>query len=91
MMNSSAGDQSTIYERPAEILQYLIHFNTTNPPGNEAPCINYIKNLLDWAGIQNTIISAEPARPNLLARLPGQGLAPPLLMYGHIDVVTAAN
>ncbi|MDD5311530.1 MAG: M20/M25/M40 family metallo-hydrolase [Dehalococcoidia bacterium] len=90
-MKTSAGDQSTIYERPAEILQYLIQFNTTNPPGNEASCINYIKNLLDWAGIQNTIISADPARPNLVARLPGQGLAPPLLMYGHIDVVTTTN
>jgi len=29
------------YERPAEILQNLIRFDTTNPPGNERPCIEY--------------------------------------------------
>ena len=31
----STGNQ-TIYERPAELLQNLIRFDTTNPPGNEA-------------------------------------------------------
>lgn len=90
-MSSPTDDQSPIYEHPAEILKNLIRFNTTNPPGNEAACINYIKGMLDWAGIQNTIVAAEPARPNLIAHLPGQGSAPPLLMYGHIDVVTTLN
>jgi len=91
-MNGTPADGATpIFNRPGEILKYLIRFNTTNPPGNEAPCINYIKGLLDWAGVQNTIVALEPARPNLVARLPGQGSAPPLLLYGHIDVVTTAN
>ena len=27
-------------------------------------------------------------RPNLIARIPGAGDAPPLLLYGHVDVVT---
>jgi acetylornithine deacetylase/succinyl-diaminopimelate desuccinylase-like protein len=84
-------DQSPIYSRPAEILKYLIRYNTTNPPGNEAPCINYIKGLMDWAGIQNTVLASDPARPNLIARLPGKGSAPPLLLYGHVDVVTTLN
>ena len=91
-MNGSPEDgQSPIYNRPGEILKYLIRYNTTNPPGNEAACINYIKGLLDWAGVPNTIVAAESARPNLVARLPGQGSAPPLLLYGHIDVVTTAD
>jgi len=91
-MNGSPADDGTpIYTRPAEILKYLIRYNTVNPPGNEAACINYIKGLLDWAGVQNTIVAMEPARPNLIARLPGSGSAPPLLMYGHIDVVTTAH
>lgn len=91
-MNGSPEDgQSPIYNRPGEILKYLIRYNTTNPPGNEAPCINYIKGLLDWAGVPTTIVASDPARPNLIARLPGQGSAPPLLLYGHIDVVTTAN
>lgn len=91
-MSSSPAEMSPIiYNRPGEILKQLIRFNTTNPPGNEAPCINYIKGLLDMAGIPNTIVAADPSRPNLIARLRGQGSAPPLLLYGHVDVVTTAN
>jgi len=88
---SPADEYSPIYNHPGEILKYLIRYNTTNPPGNEAPCINYIKGMLDWAGIPNRIVAAEPARPNLIACLSGRGAAPPLLMYGHIDVATTAN
>ena len=91
-MNGSAADGGTpIYTRPAEILKYLIRHNTVNPPGNEAACINYIKGLLDWASVPNTVLAVDPSRPNLIASLPGHGSAPPLLMYGHIDVVTTAN
>jgi acetylornithine deacetylase/succinyl-diaminopimelate desuccinylase-like protein len=81
----------TIYQRPAEIAQALIRFDTTNPPGNEAACIAYIRQLLADAGIPVMILARDPARPNLIARLPGQGLAPPLLLQGHIDVVNTAN
>ncbi|HEV2477895.1 MAG TPA: M20/M25/M40 family metallo-hydrolase [Candidatus Dormibacteraeota bacterium] len=31
----------------------------------------------------------KPERPNLVARLTGRGEAPPLLLQGHVDVVTA--
>ena len=33
----------------------------------------------------------EPSRPNLIARLEGEGRAAPLLLYGHVDVVTTAG
>ncbi len=87
--SSSSSEQSTLFQRPAELLQQLIRFNTTNPPGNEAACIAYISNLLSEAGIENTLVARDPARPNLIARLTGQGNAPPLLLQGHVDVVTA--
>ncbi len=77
-----------IYERPAELLQNLIRFDTTNPPGNERPCIQYINGLLNRAGIKTTIVARTPGRPNVIARLKGEGKAPPLLLYGHVDVVT---
>jgi acetylornithine deacetylase/succinyl-diaminopimelate desuccinylase-like protein len=86
---SSSNEHSTLFQRPAELLQYLIRFNTTNPPGNEAACIAYISNLLRENGIENTLVARDPARPNLIARLTGQGNAPPLLLQGHVDVVTA--
>ncbi len=80
-----------IHCRPVEILQDLIRFDTTNPPGNEAPCIAYIDRLLSDAGIETTILALDDDRPNLIARLRGRGDAPPLLLYGHVDVVTTAD
>ncbi len=77
-----------IYARPVEILQTLIRFDTTNPPGNERVCIAFINGLLREAGIETTILARDDNRPNLIARLPGRGVAPPLLLYGHVDVVS---
>ena len=82
---------SDIYQRPAELLQNLIRFDTTNPPGNEAECIQYINSLLTGMGVETTVVGKDPKRPNLVARLKGRGEAPGLLMYGHVDVVTTAN
>lgn len=80
-----------IFQRPVELLQALIRFDTTNPPGNEEACITYIGTMLKEAGFQPTILAREPSRPNLIARLPGRGNAPPLLLQGHVDVVTTAH
>ncbi|MFN8371919.1 MAG: M20/M25/M40 family metallo-hydrolase [Anaerolineae bacterium] len=78
----------TIYQRPAELLQNLIRFNTTNPPGNEAEILHYLRGLLEAAGYETQMPAKDPARPNLVARLKGRGEAPPLLLQGHVDVVT---
>ena len=81
----------SIYTRPIEILQKLIRFNTTNPPGEEAECIAYIRGMLTDAGIESTVLERTTKRPNLIARIQGAGKAPPLLLYGHVDVVTTEN
>ncbi len=82
---------SSLYQRPAELLQHLIRFDTTNPPGDEGECIAFIQRLLEAAGIETKLYTQVPNRPNLVARLPGRGAAPPLLLQGHVDVVTAEN
>jgi acetylornithine deacetylase/succinyl-diaminopimelate desuccinylase-like protein len=87
----SKRNPSAIYQRPAELLQRLIQFDTTNPPGNEEECISFINGLLTEAGVETTILGQTPERPNLIARLPGQGSASPLLLYGHVDVVTTED
>src|SRR4030042_1406693 len=46
MSTPSTLDQ-TIHERPAELLQTLIRFDTTNPPGNKAQCVSYVSSLLE--------------------------------------------
>ena len=84
-------DLSHIYQNPVELLQKLIRFDTTNPPGNESDCIAFINHLLTQAGIATKILAKSQDRPNLIARFPGQGTAAPLLLYGHIDVVTTEN
>jgi acetylornithine deacetylase/succinyl-diaminopimelate desuccinylase-like protein len=76
---------------PAEILQRLIRFDTTNPPGNERACIAWIEGLLREAGWATRILARDPERPNLVARLEGRGAAPPLMLFGHVDVATTAG
>ncbi|HHE72795.1 MAG TPA: M20/M25/M40 family metallo-hydrolase, partial [Chloroflexi bacterium] len=85
-------DRTTTHDRdPVALLQRLISFDTTNPPGHEEPCIRFIRDLLTQAGVPTTVVARDPARPNLIARLQGRGEAPPFLMYGHVDVVTTTN
>ena len=80
-----------IYERPVELLQNLIRIDTTNPPGNESGCIIYINELLKEAGFDTAFFAKDKNRPNLIARLKGQGKTPPLMLYGHVDVVPTAK
>src|SRR5688500_16796364 len=72
---------------PLDFLQSLLRFATTNPPGAERECINWVGDQLERAGIEFVIHGRSQERPNLIARLPGLGQAPPLLLYGHVDVV----
>lgn len=78
-----------LHEHPAELLAQLLRFDTTNPPGDERECIEWIAGLLRELGVEPTILGADPQRPNLIARLPGAGGSPPLLLQGHVDVVAA--
>lgn len=72
---------------PVRLLQELVRFDTTNPPGRERACIQWIETLLSDAGFDTRTFATDSARPNLYAELPGENEAPPLLLYGHVDVV----
>jgi acetylornithine deacetylase/succinyl-diaminopimelate desuccinylase-like protein len=80
-----------IFRRPVELLQELIRFDTTNPPGDEGECIAFIRGVLESAGCEAETHNAVPGRPNLVSRIEGSGSAPPLLLQGHVDVVTTAG
>ena len=84
-------DLATMYQRPVELLRRLVRFDTTNPPGNERACVEFIRDVLAARGIESEMLARDPERPNLIARLPGQGEAPPLLLQGHVDVVPVAG
>ncbi len=78
------------HEQPVELLRDLIRFETVNPPGNEKPCIDWIGDLLDEYGIDSETYARDPDRPNLFATVSG-GDAPPLMLYGHVDVVPVTD
>jgi acetylornithine deacetylase/succinyl-diaminopimelate desuccinylase-like protein len=82
-------ESAQIPDRPTELLQRLLRFDTTNPPGNELECITWIRELLEQQGCEVRIFAAEPERPNLIARIEGDGNSAPLLLQGHVDVVAA--
>jgi acetylornithine deacetylase/succinyl-diaminopimelate desuccinylase-like protein len=74
-----------------ELTRDLIRLDTTNPPGEEHIAVELIERLLRDANIECARYESEPGRPNLVARVKGRGEAPPLLLQGHVDVVTTVN
>ena len=76
---------------PVELLRRLIRFDTTNPPGAERECIAFLEGVASEAGLDTKVVARDPERPNLVARLRGEGSAPPLLLQGHVDVVSTAG
>ncbi|HEX7264399.1 MAG TPA: M20/M25/M40 family metallo-hydrolase [Candidatus Dormibacteraeota bacterium] len=74
-----------------ELTRDLIRLDTTNPPGEEHIAVELIERLLGDANIECARYESEPGRPNLVARVKGRGEAPPLLLQGHVDVVTTVN
>lgn len=70
-----------------EHFQALLRFDTSDPPGGEAPTAEYLKRMLEKEGIPVKLFALEPHRPNLVARLKGSGKKRPLLIMAHTDVV----
>jgi acetylornithine deacetylase/succinyl-diaminopimelate desuccinylase-like protein len=79
----------SIRDETVALLQNLIRFNTTNPPGDELACVQYIADVLKREGIESQIFEAAPGRGNLVARLKGNGSQQPFIFMGHVDVVPA--
>jgi acetylornithine deacetylase/succinyl-diaminopimelate desuccinylase-like protein len=75
----------------ATLLQELIRFDTTNPPGNEEACVAHIEALLHRNGIETERYEKARGRANLVARHRGTKDCPPLMLYGHVDVVTTVG
>ncbi len=71
------------------LLSALIQINTTNPPGNETTAAEFLAGYLVEAGVESTLVGSQADRKNLVARIPGRGSGPSLLLLGHTDVVVA--
>jgi acetylornithine deacetylase/succinyl-diaminopimelate desuccinylase-like protein len=80
-------DWSKLEDETMRHYQTLLRFDTSDPPGNEEPAAQYLKQVLDAEGIPTQLFSLEPHRVNVVARLKGSGRKRPLLIMGHTDVV----
>lgn len=68
------------------LLRDLIRFDTSNPPGRERPCAEFLADLLRSGGIEPKLLEKEAGRTSVIARLRGDGSLPPLLLSAHLDV-----
>src|SRR5688572_28328429 len=80
-------DWNRIQDETLQHFQALVRFDTSDPPGNEQPAAVYLKQVLEKEGIPTETFALEPRRPNVVARLKGNGSKRPRLIMGHTDVV----
>jgi acetylornithine deacetylase/succinyl-diaminopimelate desuccinylase-like protein len=79
----------SVRDEVTELLQELIRVDTTNPPGNETAAAELLRAYLEDSGAECELYARVPERANLVARLPGRGEGPSLLLLSHTDVVLA--
>ncbi len=65
----------------------MLRLDTRNPPGNEIRAAEYLRAVFEAEGIPGEIVGPSGDRGTFIARLKGDGSAPPLLLMGHTDVV----
>src|SRR5215468_6945824 len=66
-------DWTMFEEETMRHFQTLLRFETMDPPGNEKPAADYLRQVLEKEGIPTKLFSLEPNRPNVVARLTGNG------------------
>jgi acetylornithine deacetylase/succinyl-diaminopimelate desuccinylase-like protein len=67
--------------------QALVRMDTSDPPGRELEAAEYLVEVLEAEGIPVETFAVEPHRPNVVARLKGNGSKRPILIMAHTDTV----
>ena len=80
-------DWSALEEETLKHFRALLQFDTSDPPGRELPAAEYLYNVLQAEGIDVEMLATDSERPNVLARIEGNGSKQPLLIMAHTDVV----
>ena len=73
-----------------EVTRALVRLDTTNRglEGSETLAAEYLHEYLSDAGVEVELVAKDPARANVVARIPGvDPSAPSLAFVGHTDVV----
>jgi len=73
-------------DRLVDIATELLAVDTQNPPGDTRALAAWIETLFQDLGIESQRITTDPAKPNLVATIPGRSDRT-LLFNGHMDTV----
>lgn len=81
-------DENLEKEAVDYLSQYL-RINTTNPPGKERLAAEFLGKILGKEGVTVQKYSSNSYRPNLLAKIKGNGEKQAFMLMNHMDVVAA--
>lgn len=90
-MRSGDGSGERLRDEVSELTRELIRIDTSNPPGRESEAAGFLAGWLAEAGVESELAGPDPARLNLVARIPGAGEGPSLMLMAHTDVVPAPD
>src|SRR5919199_3945302 len=80
---------ASLRDEVVDLLARLIRIDTVNPPGNETAAAELLREYLEANGVACKLYARTPERANLVARIPGRGEGPRLLLLSHTDTVLA--
>src|ERR1700678_3455600 len=80
-------DWSKTGEEGMRHFQSLVQIDSTGAPGTETKVAEYVKKVLEAEGIPVNLVAKDPARPNLIARIRGNGSKKPVVIMGHGETV----
>ena len=85
----SPPEWARVEEETLRHFQALLRVDTSDPPGRELEAAEYLTKILQAEGIPTDTfaLKTDAHRPNVVARLKGNGKKRPLLLMGHTDVV----
>jgi acetylornithine deacetylase/succinyl-diaminopimelate desuccinylase-like protein len=84
---AAAPDWAALEDETMHHFQTLLRFDTSDPPGREQEAAEYLVSVLEAEGIPVQTFALEAHRPNVVARLAGNGTKRPILIMAHTDVV----
>jgi len=90
-MPNTIVDNEALRQDAVATMSRYVQFDTTNPPGNEMPAAEWLRDQIIQRRITRDVTVHEPfpSRGLVIARIPGAEPLKPLMINHHMDVVAA--
>src|SRR5512144_2778867 len=82
-----AQDWKSLEPETLRHFQSVVRLDSSGPPDYESKVADYVRRTLESAGIEVKVFAKDPKRPNLVARIRGNGKKRPVLLMAHLDTV----